>query len=163
MRIFLLLLVIAMTGCSLLMEKPEVAVKSVNLTGLDRKGVELEFVLAVANPNSYTLSLTGYSYNLLVSAIPLARGESREAVEFAGKAATDMRLPVRLSFRDLLQIISKSPDPDHLSYRLNAGLNLRTPYGPLAVPVDKQGTFTVPGQYHPSRFMKQINEFLKKE
>jgi hypothetical protein len=35
--------------------------------------------------------------------------------------------------------------------------------GSLAIPVDKQGTFSLPIQYQPSRFIKQINEFLKNE
>jgi LEA14-like dessication related protein len=163
MRIFLLLASIALAGCSLLMTKPEVAVKSVTLAGADRKGVQLDFLLAVTNPNSYRLNLDGYSYDLLVSSMPLARGESREAMEFAANAATDVRLPVKVSFHDLLKVIRKSPDPDHVPYQLKAALTLQTPLGPMAVPLDKQGTFSVPSQYQPSRFMKQINEFLKNE
>jgi LEA14-like dessication related protein len=97
MRIFLLLAFIALTGCSLLMTKPEVAIKSVTLAGADRKGVQLDFLLAVKNPNSYRLNLDGYSYDLHVSSIPLARGESRDAMEFAANAATDVRLPVKVS------------------------------------------------------------------
>jgi LEA14-like dessication related protein len=163
MKTILLLVCIALTGCSLFMAKPEVAVKSVTLAGLDRKGVQLDFLLAVTNPNSYKLNLTGYSYDLLVSAMPLAQGESRDAIELAGNAATDVRLPVKVSFRDLLQVVRKSPDPDHIPYQLKAALNLQTPLGHLAIPVDKQGTFSVPSQYQPSRFMKQINKFLENE
>jgi hypothetical protein len=33
----------------------------------------------------------------------------------------------------------------------------------MAIPVDKQGTFSVPSQYQPSRFMKEINKFLENE
>jgi LEA14-like dessication related protein len=163
MKIILLLVCFALTGCSLFMAKPEVAVKSVTLAGLDRKGVMLDFLLAVTNPNSYKLNLTGYSYDLLVSAMPLAQGESRDAIELAGNAATDVRLPVKVSFRDLLQVIRKSPDPDNIPYQLKAALNLQTPIGTRAIPVDKQGTFSVPNQYQPSRFMKQINKFLENE
>jgi LEA14-like dessication related protein len=163
MKMFLLLLCIALTGCSLFMTKPEVAVKSVTLAGADRKGVQLDFLLAVTNPNPYRLNLDGYSYDLLVSSMPLARGESCDAMEFAANAATDVRLPIKVSFRDLLQVIRKSPDPDNVPYQLKAALSLQTPLGPMAIPLDKQGTFSVPSQYQPSRFMKQINEFLKNE
>jgi LEA14-like dessication related protein len=163
MKIFLLLLCITLTGCSLPVAKPEVAVKSVTLAGVERKGVRLVFLLAVTNPNSCKLTLTGYSYDLLASAMPLAQGESREAMEFAGNAAMDVRLPVKVSFHDLLQAIRKSPDPDHIPYRLKAMLDLQTPFGPLAVPLDKQGTFSVPSRYQPSRIMQQINRFTKNE
>lgn len=163
MKIILLLVCFALTGCSLFMAKPEVAVKSVTLAGLDRKGVQLDFLLAVTNPNSYKLNLTGYSYDLLVSAMPLAQGECHDAIELAGNAATDVRLPVKVSFRDLLQVIRKSPDPDEIPYWLKAAMDLQTPLGHLAIPVDKQGTFSVPSQYQPSLFMKQFNEFFKNE
>lgn len=162
MKMFLLIILVALTGCSMIMSKPEVAVKSVNLAGVNGKGVQLDLLLAVTNPNPYKLNLTRYSYDLLVSAMPLARGESRDAIEFAGNAATDVMLPVTVSFRDLLQVIGKSADPDHLPYQLKAVLDLQTPLGALAIPVEKQGIFSVPSQYQPSRFMKQINEFFKK-
>lgn len=162
MKMSLLLVFIAMTGCSLLVSKPEVALKSVTLAGVDQKGVELDFLLVVINPNSYKLYLTGYSYNLIVSTMPLALGESRDAIPFAGNSATDVRLPVRVSFSDLMQIIKKSPDPEHIPYQLKAGLNLQTPFGHMAIPVEKQGTFAIPSQYQPTRILKQINEFFKK-
>jgi len=161
LKIFLLLVFMALTGCSLLIAKPDVALKSVTLTGLDQRGVQLDFLLAVTNPNPYKLNLTGYSYNLLVSTMPLAQGESREAIPFAGNAVTDVRLPVTVSFNDLMQIIKKSPDPDHIPYELKAGLNLQTPFGYQVIPVEKQGTFAVPSQYQPARLLKQINEFFK--
>jgi LEA14-like dessication related protein len=162
MKMSLLLVFIALTGCSLLMAKPEVALKSVTLAGVDQKGVELDFLMAVTNPNSFKLNLTGYSYNLIVSSMPLALGESSDEIQFAGNSSTDVRLPVRVSFSDLMQIIKKSPDPEHIPYQLKAGLNLQTPFGHMAIPVEKQGTFAIPSQYQPTRILKQINEFFKK-
>jgi len=150
-----------LTGCSLFVTKPQVAVKAVNFSGINRGGVELEFLLAVTNPNSYNLKLMGYSYSLFVSALPLAQGEKREVVEFAGNATTDFKLPVRITLQELLEILNNRPDFDHIPYQLKADLDLQAPFGRIAIPVNKNGTFAVPRRYQPSHFLKQINDFLK--
>ena len=154
MKSFVLLAFIFFTGCSLFVAKPEIAVKGVNIAGVDRNGVEMDFQLAVTNPNSYSLKLTGYNYNLLVSALQLAQGENHEVVEFNGNTTTDFRLPVRITFRDLLEILKRRPDPEHIPYRLTAGLDLHTPFASVAIPVDKSGTFAVPQKYRMNQFLK---------
>jgi LEA14-like dessication related protein len=160
MKRFVLLLSFLVTGCSLFMSKPEIAVKGVNITGIDRYGVEMDFQLAVTNQNSYKLKLTGYNYNLLLSSLPMANGENHEIVEFPGNTTTDVRLPVRITFHDLLEILKLRPDPEHIPYRLIAGLNLCTPFSAIAIPVDKSGTFAVPQKYRPDRFLKQLDELF---
>lgn len=154
MKRFVLVLFIFFTGCSLFVAKPEIAVKGVNIAGVDRDGAQMDFLLTVTNPNSYSLKLTGYSYNLFVSELPLAKGENHEVVEFNGNTATDIRLPVRITFHDLLEILKRRPDPEHIPYQLTAGLNLQTPFGAFAIPVDKSGTFAVPQKYRPDLFLK---------
>jgi LEA14-like dessication related protein len=150
-----------LTGCSLFVTKPQVAVKAVNIAGINRGGVQLEFLIAFTNPNSYNLKLMGYSYSLFVSVLPLAKGENREVVEFAGNATTDVKLPVKITFQELLKILNNRPDFDHIPYQLKADLDLQAPFGRIAIPVNKNGTFAVPRRYQPSHFLKQINEFLK--
>ena len=154
MKRFVLLGFLLITGCSLLVTKPEIAVKSVNIAGVDREGVKMDFLLAVTNPNSCGLKLTGYNYNLLVSDLPLAKGENHDAVEFNSNTTTDFLMPVRITFRDLLEILKRRPDPENIPYRLTAGLDLHTPFGRVAIPVDKNGTFAVPQKYRMNQFLK---------
>jgi LEA14-like dessication related protein len=162
MNRFVLLLFIFFTGCSLFVEKPEIAVKSVNIAGIDREGVEMDFLLAVTNPNSYIIKLTGCQYNMLVSDLPLAHGENRDVYEFKGNTTTDIRLPVRITFHDLLEILKRRPDPEHIPYRLSVGLDLHTPFGAIAIPVDKNGTFAVPQKFRPDQFLKQFDELFRR-
>jgi len=157
----LLLGYIFLTGCSLFVTEPHVAVKAVNLTGINHGEVELEFLLAVTNPNSYNLKLMGYSYNLFVSTLPLAKGENQDVVEFAGNTTTDVKLPVRITIQELLEILNKRPDFDHIPYQLKADLDLQASFGHLTIPINKNGTFSVPRRYQPSHFLKQLNDFLK--
>ncbi len=154
MKRLVLLGFLLITGCSLLVTKPEIAVKSVNIAGVDREGVKMDFLVAVTNPNSYGLKLTGYTYNLLVADLPLAKGENHDVVEFNGNTTTDFRLPVRITFRDLLEILKRRPDPENIPYRLTAGLDLHAPFGRVVIPVDKNGTFAVPQKYRMNQFLK---------
>jgi LEA14-like dessication related protein len=161
MKRVVLILCMLLCGCSFFIKKPEVAVKTVTLTGLDRGGVEMEFLLAVTNPNSYKLKLIGYTYNLSMSALPLANGENHDSVEFAGNTTTDFKIPARIAFRDLLEALKNSPDFDHIPYQLKAGFDVQAPFGRIVIPVDKTGTFAVPRQYQSARFLKQMNEVFK--
>ncbi len=159
----LLLGVLFITGCSFLVTKPEVAIKSVTFRGLERNGIEMELLLSVTNPNSYTLTLTGYKYSLLVTDLPLATGENREVIEFKGKTTTDIRLPVTITFHDLGEILGRRPDQERIPYRLEAGFKLHTPFGPVNVPVKKSGNFSVPRKYRLDGLLRQFDNIFKKD
>jgi len=154
MKWLVLLGFILVSGCSSFVTKPAIEVREVRLSGIDREGVGVDFMLAVTNPNSYSLKLTGYRYNLFVSALPLASGDNHEVIEFKGNAETDVSLPVRISFRDLLKILRHRSDPEHIPYQLTAGFELDTPVGAISIPVSKSGTLAIPAKYRPDQFLK---------
>lgn len=160
MKRLLLLLLLFLSGCSLLVADPEVTVQKASIVGLDSSGFELEFYLTVKNPNPYGIALKGYNYDLRVMTLPIAKGGARDAVEFKAGSTTDMRLPVRIEYRDLLEILKRRPDPDRIPYRLSAGLELDTPVGEVLVPLDKSSTFAIPKEYRPSHFLKQITDLF---
>ncbi len=151
-RILVLLICLSLAGCAFFVAKPEVSLKGVDFVGADNSGVELNLRLAVTNPNSYALKMNGYSYSLLVSSLPLAKGESRESAEFAGNTTTDLRLPVKIKFRDFLEILKQNPDPEHIPYQLVAEFALHAPFGNIKIPLTKSGTLNVPEKY--GRFLK---------
>ncbi len=163
MKSIMLILCMVLCGCSLFIKKPEVAIKTVTLTGLDRGGIEMEFLLTVTNPNSYKLKLMGYTYNLSISSMPLTNGENHDVVEFAGNTTTDFKIPTSVTFHDLLEILKNSPDFDHIPYQLKAGFDVQAAFGRIVIPVEKTGTFAVPRQYQPARFLKQMNELFKRK
>lgn len=161
MKNLLILLVLLLTGCSMFVAEPTVTVQRANLINLDSRGVDLEFLLAVQNPNSFDIAMNGYHYDLQIVTLPVARGGARERVAFKGKETTDFRLPVRVEYKDLIAIVKRRPDPDKIPYRLQAGLEMETPVGQLLVPIDRTDSFAVPDQYRPSFYLKEIPEFLR--
>lgn len=149
-----------MTGCSLLVRNPEVAVKDVSLVELDGAGAKLEIGIDVTNPNPYQISLQGYNYALQVTSLPLASGAARQTMVFASDKTTNVRIPVKISYGDLLEILKNRPDLDRIPYRLQAGLDLDLPVGAMTLPIDETGTFAVPPKYRPDSLLRKFGEFL---
>lgn len=142
--LLLLLLLLMTAGCSSLIQEPLVALKRSNIIGLDTAGADLEFYLGITNPNSFDLSLLGYTYDLRVMTLPLAASGLQEAILIPAGRETDMRLPVRVTFADLLEILKRRPDPDKIPYQINARLHIKSPLGEMVIPVEMDGSFALP-------------------
>jgi LEA14-like dessication related protein len=158
--LFLVWLTLALAGCSFLVGEPEVRVERLNVVGADSKGVDLELYLSVTNPNSFAVTLTGYSYDLQVTTLSLAKGGARNRVAFKGGTTTDLRLPLRVEYGALVEVLKRRPDPERVPYRLQAGLELATPLGQLLVPIDREETFAIPKEYRPDYYLQQLKGFF---
>ncbi len=161
MKKFLLCGMIFLSGCSLFVASPDVSVKNVNLVSLDGGGATLEFLLNISNPNSFDLQLSGYSYDLKIMTLPLAKGGARDVMIFPAGADADMRLPVRIAYGDLREIMKRRPDPDNIPYRLQTGLEVETPLGLRIIPFAKSGTYSIPKEYRPAFYLQQIKEMFQ--
>jgi len=106
-------------GCASLIQAPQVTLKRTNLIGMDTSGADLEFFLGISNPNSFDLSLLGYTYDLRVMTLPLAASGLQSTLPIPAERETDMRLPVRVKFGDLLEILKRRPDPAKVPYHIS--------------------------------------------
>jgi LEA14-like dessication related protein len=156
----LILLSLLLGGCSLFVTPPTVQVRDVTVTGLDTSGLEMDIFLTVNNPNSYGIRLLGYSYKLQMIDLPLLKGGDRIRRDFQPNQDTDVRLPVRMSYHDLLDILRRFPDPDRVPYQLEAGLEVETSLGTMTIPLSKQDSFAIPPQYRPSNLLRKLGNFL---
>ncbi|WP_085813630.1 LEA type 2 family protein [Geoanaerobacter pelophilus] len=159
--LFLLLAVVALSGCTSFVTHPVVTVEDLNVVSLDPTGAGMELYLKVKNPNSFDVKLEGYSYDLRVMALPLAKGGAREEVNFPAGGEADFRIPIRISYQDMIEILKRKPDPDRIPYQLAAGLELETPVGEMTVPVQRTGTYAIPKEYRPSALFGRISDFFK--
>lgn len=155
------LLIVMLSGCASLVQVPRVTLKETSLVGLDTSGIDFEIQLGISNPNSFDLSLLGYTFDLKVLALPLSTGGMQETILFPAGEETGMRLPVRLKFTDLLDIIKRAPDPDKVPYQLNTILQLKTPLGKITVPVEKNAVLAIPEQYRPATFINRMRDVLR--
>ncbi|QEM67810.1 LEA type 2 family protein [Geobacter sp. FeAm09] len=159
--IILFILVFHLTACAALVTPPQVALKHTNLVALDTAGFDVECHLGVTNPNSFDISLRGYSYDLQVMALPLAAGGLQQTVVFPAGRETDLRLPVRIRYHDLIEILKRLPAPDRIPYRLDARLHLDTPLGEMVIPVTSDDTLSLPEAYRPGTYLNRIGDILK--
>ena len=160
-KILLLLCSILLSGCSLFVAEPRVKVSDLSVVGVGAEGVDLEFLIAVTNPNSFPLTLKGYTYDVRIMALPLTKGGLRERIEFPGEETTDVRLPFRVAYRDIWEILKRNPDPAKIPYRLDGGLEVETPLGVTTVPVTTGGNFAVPERFRPAGIVRGLNDFVK--
>ncbi|MBJ6750416.1 LEA type 2 family protein [Geomonas anaerohicana] len=157
----LLLVVVLLSGCSKLVSAPQVTVQDLSVVSVDPTGAGMELYLRVLNTNSFDVKLQGYSYDIKIMALPLAKGGAREEINFPAHEETDVRIPVRITYADLLEILKRKPDPDRIPYQVAAGLDLETPVGQMTVPVKKNGTYAIPKKYRPAAIFGKIADFLK--
>lgn len=156
-----LTLFLMVTGCTSFLEKPQLLLKHTAIVGLDSAGVDFEFHLGVTNPNRFDITLLGYTYQLEVMSLPLAAGELQERVLLTSGQETGMRLPVRVSFAELREILKRRPDPERIPYRLNAQLQVETVAGTMAIPFESEGTVSLPEQYRPEYYPDRIKQLLR--
>jgi LEA14-like dessication related protein len=162
MQKLLLLPLLFLTACAMTVQHPTVKIKDVRFAGLDGSRVSLDFLLDVNNPNSFDLPLKGYTYDVQLMALPLARGESKSCLSFPGKTSTDVLIPVKISYANLLQIIKRNPRMKEIPYQLNANLSLGTQFGAITVPVKKGGIVSIPKQYQPDGLLRKFGDLLNR-
>ena len=156
---FCLILLFA-SGCTLLAEKPVVTVKNIGINSLDAGGVDLDLVLAVDNPNPFSITMTRYKYNLLIQGTPFVNGGEQRTVEFAGRGSTDLHLPVRVPIKSLLEILKQKPDPDKIPYDLNAEIEVKSTLLSKVFPVKSAGTVALPKEYRPAYYLNEIKSLF---
>jgi LEA14-like dessication related protein len=156
-----LLMLMLLSGCTRFVNKPVVKVKDLTVVSLDGGGAVMELYLNVKNTNPYDIRLQGYSYDLKVMALPLAKGGARDEIKFPSEGETDVRIPIRISYRDLYEILKRRVDPDNIPYQLSAGLDLDTPMGQMTVPVNSSGTYAIPNEYRPATILNKMTDFFK--
>ena len=92
--------------------------------------------------------------------LPVARGGQQETVVFRAGAETDVRLPVRVRYTDLVEVLKRRPDPDHIPYLMTARLQVQTPVGEMLIPLEKSDSFSVPEPLRPGYYLEGIKELL---
>lgn len=148
--LLLALLAPVLSGCSLVMQEPEVRVARVGLAELGLRGGAVEVLLEVANPNGFALETRAFRYALAVpdvtldgdtAWVPLVDEESRDTVRV--EARDTVSLPVRIPF-DLATVgaaAGRLLRDGELGYRFTGALRLQTPLGGVDVPFERRGTF----------------------
>jgi LEA14-like dessication related protein len=149
-----------LSGCSLMLRTPTVKCSEVTIAGLGSEGLDLKVALQVENPNNFPVVVHGYRYALTVMELPFSSGSEMRQVSLPSRTSTEVLLPLRVPLGSIIELLAKGPDPDRVPYGLEAVLDVSTPFVARQVPVKSSGSFTVPPQYRPDHYLKQLQRLI---
>jgi LEA14-like dessication related protein len=126
-------------------QKPTAKVTGLKLTGLDMNGVDLSFDVEVDNPNPVGISLAGLDYDLKLLGSSFLQGDQSMGMKLAANGSSQVQVPVRLGFQQLLNSYRQLRGAKQVGYRLDLGMGFEVPLlGRVRVPVSHQGEFPIP-------------------
>ncbi len=142
-------LLAALFGCETVkslvsVERPEVRVEGAELTALSFDGAEVTVVLAIDNPNPIGISMSGFSYELLIEGNRFLDGDMAKAIQIDAMDSSSLEVPVAFGFRDLADTVQSLGAAEEAAYEVNLTLRFDLPVlGQISVPVHVDGTFPV--------------------
>ncbi|MEJ2466797.1 MAG: LEA type 2 family protein [Candidatus Thiodiazotropha sp.] len=151
--ITVLLQTLLLAGCATLEQvsqalegqKPSAAVQGLKLTGLDMNGVNLVFDVAVDNPNPVGISLAALDYDLKLLGSSFLQGDQPMGMKLAANGSSQVQVPVRLGFQQLLNSYQQLKGAEKVGYELDLGMGFDVPLlGKVRVPVNYRGDFPIP-------------------
>lgn len=126
-------------------KQPTARVNGVRLTGLDPQGAALLFDVIVHNPNDFPIDLTGFDYDLQLFGESFLKGRQTQGVSLAAERGSQVALPLRLGFRQLLNSYEQLKQAGRVGYRLDLGLGFKMPViGSMRLPVSYEGELPLP-------------------
>ncbi len=146
--ILILISIIFITSCAELLQilsqasiqQPTVKLRETKLTGWSFEGVELNFSLAVDNPNPVGIHLAGFDYELILADQSFITGNQNEGVDIAANGQRQVEIPVQLTFRKIYDTFSALKNADSLNYQLKTGFSFDLPVlGAVRIPVQTSG------------------------
>ncbi|HEY7233281.1 MAG TPA: LEA type 2 family protein [Gemmatimonadaceae bacterium] len=145
-RARILALILSVAGCSAaakhLFTAPTVAFRGVALEGITPLGGRIRVNLLVRNPNPYSLSTSGMTYELFVrDTIAVAKGIDTTHHTVGGHDSLLVALPLDVSLRGILAAGNAVVGYGMVPYRLVGDVSADTPIGTRRIPFDQKGEF----------------------
>jgi len=129
-------------------QPPKVSWQGIALGRPGPEGWPLAVTFLLMNPNSQSLNLKGYDYELWLEGKSVAQGSSQEPVSLPPQGQTMTRVPVLVKLPALLELLPVllRPDPPPLQYQIAGGFRLAEVVGGLVrIPFRFQGQVTPKG------------------
>jgi len=137
-------LLFGLASCGYLaFQQPRVQAGSVNVTALNFQKADLVVDLDITNPNPSTLVIAGYTYELQVESQPFLNGSSEREFELRPRDVTRVRVPVSVTFADLLDRLAALKGKADAGYVLNVSLAVKTPVAEIPLAFSKEGRVPV--------------------
>ena len=134
------------SGCAWLRtvtKKPKVALKKVDVTGVDFREARLRADVEVENRIPVPVKLAKVDWGVKIDGKSLVSGDISQAMEIPANGVLPVQIPFTLKFEDLYRISQKYKDQDEAPFRLEGSLSVETPVGPISLPFHHDGKVPV--------------------
>ncbi len=113
-------------------DKPTVKIAEVDVRSISMKRMEIDFLLDVYNPNSFTIDIEELKYSVQSLDLELGEGTYKEPISLTAKQKIQVRLPFRVDPNNLVNLMKKYlQNPKELKVKLKADLFLDTAFGKM--------------------------------
>ncbi len=140
------------SGCAIIdailgegrVQEPVVNVESVNVGDVSFEALELLFDINIENPNQLGITLSSFDYELLLNEKSFVRGDQPEGMQIEAEASNTVRVPISLTFRDIIESVQSVVDQDSSQYQFKSGFAFNLPViGDVRIPVSRTGAIPV--------------------
>ena len=136
-------------------KEPNASVQEVKLTALSLQKADILFDIAVENPNSMGIHLSGLDYDLQFNKASFLKGQKEKDLHIPARGKSNIQIPLTLTYSEVYKVVKSFADLDTIPYRLDLQIGVKVPVlGKLKIPVTKKGS--VPNIKMPSISLKGI-------
>lgn len=136
-----------LSGCSALrdigrsIQKPNLSVENVRVTGFDFQQVELTYDVKVENPNELSMQLLRYDYELQLNENSFAKGRQTRRMKIEASGTSRFEIPLSVNYQEVYNAISSLRNADEASYAFLSTLTFDLPVlGRSDMPIKKTGS-----------------------
>lgn len=111
-------------GIKGMVEPPKIQVHKVEMGNFNLSGGSAVFVLDIQNPNRFSIPLSGFDYGLKLNGVQVANGVKEQRVSIKGGESHKLRVPLNLSFTNMMNMLPGLLRNKHLNYELGGSVHL---------------------------------------
>ena len=144
--LLLLALPLLIVGCQTIkdiansIQKPNLSVDNVRVTGFNFNEMELTYDIKVENPNPVAVQMLGYDYSLDINERSFIKGDQTEKMSIDASGESIFEVPMSVNFQELYNTVKGVANKDQSSYHFLSHLSFDLPVlGATEIPVKKQG------------------------
>ncbi len=121
-------------------QKPQAKIEKVVVTGFTFQKVDLNFKVAIENPNPVAVKLSGFDYDLLLNGHSFLTGNQETNSQIKANETSRLDVPLSLSFNQIFKTFKSLTDADSIKYQLKTTLNVNVPVlGVVKIPISQTG------------------------
>ena len=122
-------------------DKPQVRLVNVDVKSISVKRMDLDFVLEIINPNSFSVDIEELQYSVHGLELDLGKGAYKDVIPLKSHEKRQVHLPFRIAPDNLVMLMKKYlENPKELKVKLKANLYLGTAIGKMDMNFEEEKT-----------------------